>query len=92
MEKKPGNTKPDISEKSQAKSQAKSRAKKSSEIQERMASVMNILRINPEITTPGIAVELGITERKVRTALEQLKKEQGIKFERSGRSGHWIID
>lgn len=79
---------PDSSEKSQAKSQAK----KSDEIEERKESIIGMLRANPTITTPGIAKALGISERKVRTALELLKKDQIVHFERSGRSGKWVID
>ncbi len=78
----------DISEKSQAKSQIK----KADQMERRAGSVLNVLRTEPTATTPKIAIMLGITERQVRTVLDQMKDQQILRFERHGRSGRWIIN
>ena len=67
---------PDISEKSRAKSQAK----KADEMKERVASILDILRADPTATVPRMASTLGITERQVRTVLDQMKNQQDIRF------------
>ena len=82
----------DISEKSQAKSQVKSQIKKADQMERRAGSVLNVLRAEPTATTPKIAIMLGITERQVRTVLDQMKDQQILRFERHGRSGRWIIN
>ena len=82
----------DISEKSQAKSQVKSQIKKADQMERRSASVLNVLRAEPTATTPKIAIMLGITERQVRTVLDQMKGQKILRFERHGRSGRWIIN
>lgn len=79
---------PDISGKSQAKRQAK----KADEMKERTASVLDIIRTDPTATAPKIASMLGITERQVRTVLDQMKSQQVLYFERLGRSGRWVLN
>ena len=79
---------PDISEKSRAKSQAK----KADEMKERAASILDILRTDPTAKAPKMASILGITERQVRTVLDQMKNQQVIHFERIGRNGRWVIN
>ena len=74
------------------KSQAKSQAKKAVEIKERTRAIIELIQGNPEITTPGIAAALGITERKIRTVIDHMKENHWVHFERSGSGGKWVID
>ena len=79
---------PDVSQESQKKSQET----KADEIANRREAVYELIRTTPGITTPAIAKALAITDRKVRTVLEQLKQSGRIRFEGTGRGGRWIIN
>lgn len=57
----------------------------------RRQMVIDMLKTYPNATTTSIAKELGITDRQVRTVLEQLKASGIIRFEGYGRSGKWVI-
>ena len=57
----------------------------------RRQMVIDMLKTYPNATTTSIAKELGITDRQVRTVLEQLKASGIIRFEGYGRSGNWVI-
>ena len=83
---------PDVSQESQEKSQKKSQETKADEIANRREAVYELIRTTPGITTPAIAKALAITDRKVRTVLEQLKQSGRIRFEGTGRGGRWIIN
>ena len=61
-------------------------------MKERTASVLDIIRTDPTATAPKIASMLGITERQVRTVLDQMKSQQVLYFERLGRSGRWVLN
>lgn len=78
----------DISEKSQAKSQAS----KSDIMEQRKKLVLEQIKLGENVTTPLLAKELGVSERQIRTVLDQLKNEGKIHFEREGKSGRWIAD
>ena len=84
----------DFSEKSQAKSQAKSQEKgqvsKASMMEARKEIVLQMIKNGEFSTVPAIASELGLTDRQVRTAIDQLKKAEKVCFEGAGRDGHWI--
>ena len=83
---------PDVSQESQEKSQKKSQETKADEIANRREAVYELIRTTPGITTPAIAKALAITDRKVRTVLEQLKQSGRIRFEGTGRGGRWMIN
>ncbi|MBR1711142.1 MAG: putative DNA binding domain-containing protein [Clostridia bacterium] len=87
-----GKKEPDVSQLSQEKSQEKSRETKADEIANRREAVYELIRNTPGITTPALAKALAITDRKVRTVLEQLKQSGRIRFEGTGRGGRWIIN
>ena len=78
----------DISEKGQAKSQAS----KSDIMEQRKKLVLEQIKLGENVTTPLLAKELGVSERQIRTVLDQLKNEGKIHFEREGKSGRWIAD
>ncbi len=78
----------DISEKSQAKSQAS----KSNIMEQRKKLVLEQIKLGENVTTPLLVKELGVSERQIRTVLDQLKNEGKIHFEREGKSGRWIAD
>lgn len=82
----------DISEKGQAKSQAKSQASKSDIMEQRKKLVLEQIKLGENVTTPLLVKELGVSERQIRTVLDQLKNEGKIHFEREGKSGRWIAD
>lgn len=50
------------------------------------------IKLGENVTTPLLAKELGVSERQIRTVLDQLKNEGKIHFEREGKSGRWIAD
>ena len=50
-----------------------------------------MIKADPCVSRAYMAKELGITDRQVRTVLEQLKASGIIRFEGYGRSGKWVI-
>lgn len=81
-----------VSEKGHEKRHEKGHEKKSAEIEQRTEQVCLLLRSNPEMSISDISNELGITEKQVRIALDRLKAKKMIRFEGSGRGGHWVVD
>ena len=84
----------DFSEKRQAKSQPKSQEKgrisKASMMEARKEKVLQMIKTGEFSTVPAIAGELGLTDRQVRTVIDQLKKTEKVYFKGAGRDGHWV--
>ena len=74
------------------KSPEKSPETKIEEIEMRKEAVIGLIKTNASVSRASMARELGITDRQVRTVLEQLKKEGRIHFEGTGKGGKWIAD
>ena len=72
----------DISEKSQAKSQAS----KSDIMEQRKKLVLEQIKLGENVTTPLLAKELGVSERQIRTVLDQLKNEAKFILKEKGRA------
>lgn len=54
-------------------------------------SLLNLIRKDPKITAVSIAKTLGISERTVRTRLDDLRKRGIIERKGSRKTGEWII-
>ena len=68
-----------------------SRTKKAEEIEERMRSVLEIIKGNPGISRSAISKQLQITDMQVRTAIDKLKNNGKLQREGSDKKGKWII-
>ena len=77
-------------EKSPEKS-PKSATDKQENMEIRRQMVIKMIKADPCVSRAYMAKELGITDRQVRTVLEQLKASGIIRFEGYGRSGKWVI-
>ena len=84
-------TEQDILPKSPEKSPKKSPETKAEELEARKELVLNLIKSTPSLSKSAMARELGITDRQVRTALEQLKTAGKIHYEGPGRGGQWVI-
>ena len=65
--------------------------KQGPEIIDRKAHILDLIALNPKISRSKISVQLGLTEKQVRTALEQLVVEGKVKREGADRGGRWIV-
>ena len=64
---------------------------KNFEIEERKKAVIALISSDNSVSRSSMAKALGITDRQVRTVLDQLKEEGRIYFEGVGKGGHWIV-
>ena len=64
---------------------------KNFEIEERKKAVIALISSDNSVSRSSMAKVLGITDRQVRTVLDQLKEEGRICFEGVGKGGHWIV-
>lgn len=64
---------------------------KNFEIEERKKAVIALISSDNSVSRSSMAKVLGITDRQVRTVLDQLKEEGIICFEGVGKGGHWIV-
>ena len=65
--------------------------KQGPEIIDRKAHILDLIALNPKISRAKISVQLGLTEKQVRIALEQLVAEGKVKREGADRGGQWIV-
>ena len=65
--------------------------KQGPEIIDRKAHILDLIALNPKISRSKISVQLGLTEKQVRIALEQLVAEGKVKREGADRGGQWIV-
>ncbi len=65
---------------------------KASIIKKRMESILLLLSTNSNASISTMAVELGLSEKQIRTAVDHLKADGKIHYEGFGRDGHWVIN
>ncbi len=53
--------------------------------------VINVLRVNPYITTKGLMDELGITQNQVKYYIKRLKGCGKIERQGNNRKGYWLV-
>jgi predicted HTH transcriptional regulator len=58
---------------------------------ESKVEIINLMKINPQITTKDIAVHTGLSISGVEKNIKQLKKEGKIKHIGATKSGEWIV-
>ena len=68
-----------------------SQTSKSEVMEQRKIAAFQLIQIGEKVTVPRIAEEMNVSERQIRTVLDQLKNEGKIHFERDGRSGRWVV-
>ena len=85
-----------VSEKGHEKGHEKGREKghenKNGEVEKRMISILGIIRENPQISIIALADMLGESDKKVRTAIDALKKNGIIHRVGPAKGGSWVID
>lgn len=65
--------------------------KQGPEITNRKTSILNLITSNPKISRAKMSIQLGLTDKQVRTTLNQLVEEGNIKHEGPDHGGQWII-
>lgn len=65
--------------------------KQGPEIIDRKTLILDLIASNSKISRAKISAQLGLTDKQVRTALDQLVAEGKIKHEGADRGGQWII-
>ena len=65
--------------------------KQGPEIIDRKTLILDLIASNPKISRAKISAQLGLTDKQVRTTLDQLVAEGKIKHEGADRGGQWII-
>jgi predicted HTH transcriptional regulator len=81
----------DLSGKGPEKGPEKRPETKSDEMVVRSEAVLKEIIADRKISRPKLASKLNLTEKQVRAAIDRLKAEGKIRFEGTGRGGHWII-
>lgn len=82
-----------ISEKQPEKSPEKHPGLKRKErIEQRIESVLTLIRDNPSISRAEIANKLEISDSQAKTAIEKMKERRVIHREGSDTNGKWIMD
>ena len=74
------------------KGHEKGRDSKSNEIRNREEAIIKLLTDWPEMSISLMSKELQLSEKQIRTAIDNLKESGRIRREGSARNGKWIID
>lgn len=83
-----------LSEKGHEKGREKGheKDKTSEEVKKRKQKVVEIIQNNPTVSIPQMSNQLEISDKQIRVALDDLKKNGYIHHEGPAKGGRWIID
>ncbi|MGI6782338.1 MAG: ATP-binding protein [Acholeplasmataceae bacterium] len=59
--------------------------------EERLLSIIDMIKTNPDITVQEIAEKFNLTTRTIKRDIAKLTKEGLIKYEGSSKSGKWVV-
>jgi predicted HTH transcriptional regulator len=60
--------------------------------QARLDMIIAIIKVNPLITREEIAKSVGVGHTTIQNDLRTLRKQYGLRYEGSSKTGQWVID